>query len=138
MCYGFVGKTFNLNPNAAGTKMLRRKMNDNKSFNRKSLPEFRNRQLQLAMEGRGMYSKFEIDVDVKKTMQASRGGPSFDNNRRGHYYNNGNLLSSSGGSGSKRQQLNPQLSVNRPEVRKALTEARRTLALSEGKSNRKR
>ena len=133
MCYGFVGKTFNLRPGVKGTGILKHKRHENKQFNRQALPQFRQRQLELGLEGRGQFARNGLEIDVKKTLRAST-----NSGRRSlsPSSSNGNLLMSA--KNNSRRTLNPQLTMNRPEVRQALSEARRTLRLSEGKGTRKR
>lgn len=155
MCYGFIGKTFHLQSQAKNTPFLKQKFLENKRFHRETLPGFRDRQVRLALEGRGMYVKHGLEIDARKTMlhANSRRSSRISSSNNNNYNNNntpylkgsssssssttGNLLRSSSSSSSSMK--NPQLTMNRPEVKMALRDARRALALTgETKSFRKR
>jgi hypothetical protein len=122
MCFGFVGKTFNL-PSSA-PRWMKHKQSVNRNFIRKALPQFRKKQQFLAMHGQGMLAEQEnIYVD---TTNASRNFSSSGKN-----YQQNQLRESP-------YSKNPRLSVSRKEVRVALGEARRNGNLMLGKSVNKR
>lgn len=114
MTFGFVGKTFNL-PSTA-PKWMRQKRMLNKQFNRFSLPNFQQRQIEKALEGRGMY--------VTEGIQVEKSRPTSSVGR-----NSGNLMTATIG----RKAKNPALSVNKPEVRAALAHAHKQRSFGQGR-----
>lgn len=135
MCFGFVGKTFNL-PSSAPAWM-RHKQKMNKNFHKKVLPKFRQRQSFLAQHGQGMLIEQEgIEVERENTNNNSNFRNSLARKNNSNNYlgrddswdnNQRQLTSQRGGSStSLYSNKNPSLSINQREVRAALSEARRS------------
>ena len=83
-------------------------------FTDKVLPEFRERQVALALEGRGMFAArggLQNERELRAAAHQSRGG------------GRGGGGDGRGGTGRTRAELNPSLSINRPEVKRALSAA---------------
>lgn len=137
MCFGFVGKTFNL-PSTA-PKWMKHKSNMNKIFRSKTMPRFRQKQAFLTQNGGGMLKNIEgIEVDTSKSSFSggrahNRASQQIGSNDHRNYSQN--YLDDDGSQNNNRQlrggssrygDANPQLSINRKDVRVALSQARRS------------